>query len=307
LAGLGLWRLRGRPRESLVCAALVASVLAVASAWPMWRGGWNPPARFLVPVLPALMVLTAAGLRGRLRAGPALLVGWGLWAGLAGGAEPRLVHRDRDGTAPLWRQTSGAVEWTRLLPGYVLADPDRHRLAAVWVGALVLAASAPGLASARNLGLAAAGLVAAATAADGLSQGRAGGREAVHVIGQPALRVPGWSVVAGEGRWGPGELGWGPVYEPHRFPEGAVFGSRLPLVPGCYRVEVDAEVLGDGVPWVRLRPEPGRVRLARLAGTPLQAQFEIAAGEHAVTLALEGGGPLTLRGVRLVRDTTATR
>ena len=121
-----LWR-RDR-RLAIVAGAAVVVVLLTAGTWPMWRGGFNPPARFLVPIAPLLAVAVAmAWDRRGLTAGAALLLGWTLWTGLAGACDPQLVHRDRDGTAPLFRQLSGAREWTGLLPAYVLADPDRHR------------------------------------------------------------------------------------------------------------------------------------------------------------------------------------
>ena len=133
-----LWR-RDR-RLAIAAGAAVGVVLLTAGAWPMWRGGFNPPARFLVPIAPLLAVAVAmAWDRRGLTAGAALLLGWTLWAGLAGAFEPQLVHRDRDGTAPLFRQLSGAREWTGLLPAYVLADPDRHRLGAVWAVAILAA------------------------------------------------------------------------------------------------------------------------------------------------------------------------
>ena len=133
-----LWR-RDR-RLAIVVGAAVGVVLLTAGAWPMWRGGFNPPARFLVPIAPLLAVAVAmAWDRRGLTAGASLLLGWTLWTGLAGAFDPQLVHRDRDGTAPLFRQLSGAREWTGLLPAYVLGDPDRHRLGAVWAVAILAA------------------------------------------------------------------------------------------------------------------------------------------------------------------------
>src|SRR5262249_40893649 len=126
-------------RQGAVLLALVAVVLGTASTWPMWRGGWNPPARFLVPVIPALALAVAARLRRGMRVGGVFLIGWALGTGLLGSWEPRLVHRDRDETAPFFRHHSGAEEWTPLLPGFVLADPDRYRLSAVWIVALATA------------------------------------------------------------------------------------------------------------------------------------------------------------------------
>ena len=141
LAIPGLVSLVRRDRRlGLVAVLAVLTVVLTAGSWHMWRGGFNPPGRFLVPIVPILVVAVALVLERRgLTAGAALLVGWGLWAGIAGASQPQLVHRDRDGTAPFFRQLSGAREWTGLLPGYVLEDPDRRRLALVWGASLLLA------------------------------------------------------------------------------------------------------------------------------------------------------------------------
>ncbi len=156
LPGLVLLVKRDR-RQGWAALVAVAAVVAVASSWPMWRGGFNPPGRFLVPIAPVLVVAAALVLERRgVTAGAALLAGWSVWAGIAGGLDPALVHRDRDETAPLFRQLSGAREWTGLLPGFVLEDPDRRRLAAVWAVALarrraVASAKADGASRGRRL------------------------------------------------------------------------------------------------------------------------------------------------------------
>jgi hypothetical protein len=226
---------------------------------------------------------------------------------MAGAAEPRLVHRDRDGTAPLFRQMSGAEEWTRLLPGYVLAEPDRLRLAAVWVAALTLAvvpwrrpASLP-----VSLALATAVLVGAAGVASRLSDARTGGRDAVRVIGRPGVAMPGWSwePVAGA-EWSPGDLGWGPLYEPHRHRDGAPVGSRLSLPPGSYRLLLEAGDLpvGEAHPVLEVRAE-GRSNPRDSPcftwGDGVAAPFKVEAGERSIELRLRGGGPLLLRRLRL--------
>ena len=133
LAAAGVAALWRRDRRLTVTGlALVAVVVGTAGTWHMWRGGFNPPARFLVPIVPVLALGLAAALTRGLTAPAALLAGWGLWLGAVGVAEPRLLHRDRDGTAPVFRAVSGAEEWTRLLPGFVLEDAQRSRLAVVW-------------------------------------------------------------------------------------------------------------------------------------------------------------------------------
>jgi hypothetical protein len=301
-----LWR-RDR-RLAIVAIAAVGVVLLTAGTWPMWRGGFNPPARFLVPIAPLLAVAAAmAWDRRGLTAGTALLLGWTLWTGLAGALDPPLVHRDRDGTAPLFRQLSGAREWTGLLPAYVLADPDRHRLGAIW--AVAILAALPWRARVVTAGRVAAaglGLVVAAQAAAAVTHARTDERDAVRLVGRPAVRVPGWSAdphVSGE--WTPEALGWGPLYEPQRLPDGAEVGRRLPLPAGRYRLSLLGDALSRerAFPPLVIAPDrpgaPERVSPARPTPSGGEADFDVRPGERAVSLRLRGGGPILLRGLRL--------
>jgi hypothetical protein len=306
---------RVRPAAALAGSALVASVLVVAGSWHMWRGGFNPPGRFLVPVLPVLVAAAAMALRRGVGAAAALAIGWGVWTGLSGAWEPRLVHRDRDATAPLFRADSGAEEWTRLLPGYVLAEPDRDRLAVVWaaaLGAVALLGARPSRRATGTLAVGCAGLAAAAAVASVRSDARTGGRDAVRVLGRPALRIPGWTLARlAPARWGPEALDWGPLYEPHRFPDGAELGGRLPLPPGRYRLQVDADALGGAVGAggdLEVRAD-GAVQGRRtpLRGRPggFETEFEAQAGERALTLRLWGGPPFLVKELRLEMQPSA--
>jgi hypothetical protein len=305
-----LWRAsRGGAATVLT---LVATALLIAGAWPMWRGGLNPPARFLVPALPALALGVAAALRRGISAPAALLAGWSLWTGLAGGWEPRLVHRDRDGTAPLFRTLGGAEEWTRLLPGYVLEESarDRRSLAIVWATALAAAACGARRGGSR-FGRALAGLVAAAAAASVASGARTGGRDAVRLVGRPAVEVPGWrGQSAAVAAWGPEALGWGPVFEPHRHPRGAELGARLPLAAGRYRLMLEAELPGPAArSVVSVHPEGRetagpRDSAMRSVSGGLEGSFDVLEGEAAVTLRLSGG-PLLIRRIRLAAQPRA--
>jgi hypothetical protein len=312
LAAPGFLRLVRRDRaRALAAAALVAVVVLTAAPWHMWRGGFNPPGRFLVPVVPALVVLAAGALEGGLRAGAALLVGWSLFAGAVGAVEPQWVHRDRDGTAPLFRAVSGAEEWTRLLPGFVLAEPDRRRLALLWAGALVLAVPwRRGGTTVPRLAVATTGFLAAAGLASSLSHARTGGRDAVRLVGTDALGVPGWVWTRQtDARWGPEVLDWGPLYEPHRHPEGVELGSRLPLPPGAYELTIEAQRLGPGPPRVEVWPDrPSAVwRVAPTVegGDNLAAHFTVGADEPAVTIRMGGGDPVLLKGLRLSTQPSA--
>jgi len=285
----------------IAAGAAVATVVLTAGTWHMWRGGFNPPGRFLVPIAPLLVVAVALLWEKRgLTSGAALLVGWTLWTGLAGAWQPRLVHRDRDGTAPLFRELSGAREWTGLLPGYVLADPDRHRLAAVW--ALALLAAVPWrtrVATASRLAVAGVGLVVAAQAAAAVSHQRTDDRDAVRLLGRHAFRVPGWKAGVARARWGPEPLGWGPLYEPHRHPAGAEIGRRLAINPGRYRLRLIAPDIAGEPPTLVVAPDAPRPFARRSPLNPTsdgwEASLVVLPGEPAVNLLLKGGGPLLLR------------
>jgi hypothetical protein len=306
LAVPGLLRLVRRDRGvALAALAAVAAVILTAGTWHMWRGGFNPPARFLVPIAPLLVVAVALAWEKRgLSAGGALLVGWSLFTGLAGAWEPRLIHRDRDGTAPLFRELSGAHEWTGLLPAYVLSDRDRHRLAAVW--ALALLAAVPWRtrpATGVRLAAASLGLALAAQVAGALSHQRTDDRDAVRLVGRSGIRVPGWSVGASVARWGPEPLDWGPLYEPHRHPAGAEIGRRLRLAPGHYRLTLQAQDLSGDAPTLVVAADSGRApaRSSPFSPSPggWTASFVVPSGERTVNLLLKGGGPLLLRQVVL--------
>jgi hypothetical protein len=314
LAAAGLLALaRHSRRLAIVALVLVLAALSVAGAWPMWRGGFNPPARFLVPVVPALALAVGARLRSGMRAGAALLIAWGLWTGAVGTWDRTLVHRDRDGTAPLWRAASGAEEWTRLLPGYVLDESgrDRARLTIVWALALAAAVAAgrkDRAATPSGLAAAGIGLVLAAGIASRLSTARTEGRDAVRVIGCPALLVPGWKPRSrAPAVWTADDLGWGPSYEPHRAPEGAVIGGRLPLPPGDYTIAIEGEAVPSALPPPLLAwgPDGGPARLAPLSLSEggLAGRFSLATRE-ATTLRLRSGGPFIIKDIRLERAST---
>jgi hypothetical protein len=308
---IALWR-RSR-RLAVITAILVLCVVSVAGAWPMWRGGFNPPARFLVPVVPALALAMGSRLQKGIRAGAALLAAWGLWTGAIGTWDRALVHRDRDGTAPLWRAASGAEEWTRLLPGYVLeeSETDRARLTLVWALALAGAVAAgrkDKMATPAGLAAAGLGLLAAAGIASRLSTARTEGRDAVRVIGRPALAVPGWKRLrSAPAVWTADVLPWGPSYEPHRAPAGAVIGGRLRLPQGDYAITLGGEVVPSALPPPLLAwgsdNGPLGSRPLSLSGGGLAGRFTVAAAE-ATTLRLQSGGPFILKDIRLERAST---
>ncbi len=306
-----LWRLCRR--DAVLIGALVLLVGGTAGSWDMWRGGFNPPARFLLPLLPSLAILVARALAGGLGAPAALLVGWSLWTGLAGASHPELVHRDRDGTAPFFRANSGGEEWTRLLPAYVLAEDDRSRLILVWAAALALAAAARGSRpTSRAVGLSLLGLLAAAGVASRVGDAKTGGRDAVRLVGRRAISVPELArFAAAPARWSKEALAWGPLFEPHRHAEGATLGDRLRLPAGRYALTLEAEAvipLSDP-PELTVRGEAPEAHQSVSTLTPSLGHgwsggFTIEAGETgAVRLAIRGGSPFVLKAIELRRST----
>ncbi|HXY39617.1 MAG TPA: hypothetical protein VEQ10_08105, partial [Vicinamibacteria bacterium] len=308
LAVPGLVLLMRRDRRHGVAALLaVVFVLATAGAWHMWRGGFNPPGRFLVPVVPILVVGVAIAWQRRgLTAAGALLVGWGLWTGIAGALAPELVHRDRDDTATFFRAESGAREWTSLLPGYVLEHPARRPLTCLW--ALTLALALPWRArrpTSGRLAVSALALVAAAEIAARLAgpAPKAEARDAARLIGRPALAVPGW--------WAEGKApaDWTPaagVYEPHRFPAGLPIGERLPIPAGRYEVLLQARLLPAAssapprVSWAADRPgAPWHLADLRQDARGLVGSLDVLPGSAAVNLRLFGGTPMLLNRIHL--------
>src|SRR5262249_17941531 len=146
-----------------------------------------------------------------------------------------------------------------------------------------------------------------------LSHAWTGDRDAVRVVGRPAVEVPGWrwqgSAVA---EWDPSAVGWGPAYEPHRHPAGAGIGRRLPLPSGRYHLRLDGGGLDAASPPARL--EARRDGASEGPSTTItrgahgwEAVFDVAEGARPLTLFLHDGGAFVLKGISLeVQPSEAT-
>ena len=179
-----------------------------------------------------------ARLRRDLARGRGAPRGWGLWTGAVGAWDPRArPPRSRRDGAALARGRRGPRNGRGCCRAIVLDDPNRRSLALVWASALAAAGTA-GAGRRLGAGLAGAtvGLVVAAGIASRLSKARTEGRDAVRVVGRPALGVPGFpdGALGRSGRWPATALAWGPLYEPHRFPTGVVLAERLSLPAGTF-------------------------------------------------------------------------
>jgi hypothetical protein len=303
-----------RLRKSLAIAGLFAvlGVIATASVWPMWRGGFNPPARFLVPLVPLLAATLAPVLKGGLRPSTALLAGWGLWCGLGGAMNIETIHRDRDGVAPFFRTQSGAIEWTTALPSFVLTE-DRPARALVWPWAALLVlplAGAlrhrdlnPGASRDRGVLLAVLAFMTAAGIALRMSpRTPSPERDATRLLGSPALALPSLRFEAqGRATWALNLF-----YEPHRAPLGVTFARAVSLEAGRYELMLETSDAVGGLP-------PALIATNHRTGKATRQEMRSAAGARALTsavdvqaasdldLSLVGGGPMSLVRARLRR------
>ena len=132
-----------RRRDAWPHALVGLAVLAPLLSWRMWWGGQCPPARFLVPLLPFLVValtLRLAGARtGLARWWPGLLLTGGVLSAVAL-AEPaaRLLLNRGNRPTRLWAALSEGVPIGDYLPTLTHASERDARLALVWLVALGL-------------------------------------------------------------------------------------------------------------------------------------------------------------------------
>ncbi len=302
-----LWR----RRRSLAIAGLLAAlgVIATASVWPMWRGGFNPPARFLVPLVSILTAGLALSLQRGIRPATALLAGWSLWCGLGGAFTIETVHRDRDGVAPFFRTQSGAREWTAALPSFVLSE-DRSTRVLAWPWAallglpLLLITFRPTrdlkVMRGRDTLLASAAFMGVAIFADRSSPRlRSPEREATRLVGSPSILLPSLRFQrATEAEW---RLDL--FYEPHRSPAGLVFARAMSLEAGGYEVDLGLSDRSANATLpsllVRLRQTGRTVRSPMTSsGSGLVGKFRVdESGDY--DLSLIGGEPLAMAQARL--------
>ncbi len=303
-----LWR----RHRTLALAGLFAAagVIATASVWPMWRGGFNPPSRFLVPLVPVLAAGVALALQGGIRPATALLAGWSLWCGLSGALNIETIHRDRDGLAPFFRSQSGAREWTAALPSFVLAEDRPTRVKALpWALLLLLpivsvvrrAEGETRATRSREMWLAVASLMAVAAWADRMSpRVRSPERDATRLLGSPSLQLPRLQFVRDTVAEWPVDF----VYEPHRVPDGLLFARQIRLMPGTYELTLTLlEGLSDSPPGLRVtnhRTGQSVSQPLRAENSALAAIFTIVESAE-VDLYLVGGDPQTFSRAKMRR------
>jgi hypothetical protein len=138
-----------RRKRILGVVALLAflAVLIPSAAHPLWTGGSSPPARFLFPGLPLLMVAAACLVAREPEAGigswaPSLLaVSLALSFAMLFLSGAPLYLNARDGRGQVWEALSSSWDLADYLPSLVEAD-SRSLFVAVGLGFVVLAAIA---------------------------------------------------------------------------------------------------------------------------------------------------------------------
>jgi hypothetical protein len=118
LALPGAWLfLRSRARDAAPAVLVAGLFLGLAGAFELWWGGACPPARYVLPGVPALAVLLAPALRARPALGAAL-GGIGLGVVALAAEAPRIVHNRADGESLLLRFLSPAFDLNGVFPSF---------------------------------------------------------------------------------------------------------------------------------------------------------------------------------------------
>ncbi len=106
------------PGDSMRAGLCAAATLGVGASFSMWWGGTCPPARFVVPALPALAVLLAPAL-SRWRMLAAGLFGASLGVTLLAAAAPRAIHNRPDGESALLKVLAPALSLDAMWPSFL--------------------------------------------------------------------------------------------------------------------------------------------------------------------------------------------
>jgi hypothetical protein len=233
------WLLRRRTGDALRALVLTAVPLVVGGAFTTWWGGSSPPARFLLPALPALALAAAPAARARKDAA-ALLGACGLvLVGLAADA-PRILHNRPDGESLLLRNLAPSVDLDAFLPSFFERDLGTVVLAVTIAAAVALAwrFRVPGLVA----GCAACALVAGAVRDRPLVDQRVATEDVIDrwdpdnwggPMGPPSLRALALPIELQKGPW---VLSAGQQRN----------SRRTGLPPGAYRVELRAAGVEPG-------------------------------------------------------------
>ena len=293
---------------ALVALGLVGAVVLTAGTWPMWRGGFNPPARFLVPLVPVLALAVAAALRRGLTAGAALA----RWAGACGSVRP----------GPPTRASSIAIATARLRSSAPRPGPRSGRAccpATCWPSPIAAGSRWSGprpsllalpwrraIDHGRPRGRGGARVLAAAGVAS-IALRTAGARAVTPFAWWAGPRSPFRAGLSRSlaARWGPEPWTGAPLFEPHRHPGGR--RARWPPAACPRPIRAAARGRASSAP-----SGPGRRGAARPAGralasepvrAPAPSRFDVREADGPVTLRLRGGRALPAEGGGLAPST----
>jgi hypothetical protein len=303
----GAFALAGTRAGDVWRAALLAgATLGVGASFSMWWGGACPPARFVVPALPAL-VLVASPALARWRGTAAALAGAGLAVLALAADAPRALHNRGDGESGLLRFLAPGVNLDASLPSFVLGGVTPLLLTATLAAGLALAWRFAWRGAA--VGAAAYLLVAGEVRDTPLVDSR-----------RAALRaLESWDATNTGGPLGPLDPTRVPVdldlrATPWRLAEGDRLTSRwLSLPAGRYRVEITgrSEGVAEGIKTTRLDVFSGPELVERVyleAGRSLAFPLALPNGARRLQLLAVGvQGVGVIEGVRLLPEVLGPR
>ena len=128
---------RGRTGDALRALALASVPLAAGAAYVGWWGGSAPPARYVIPALPAIALFAAPAVRARKDMAVVLGACGLVLVGLAAEA-PRILHNRGDGESLLLRNLAPAVDLDAFLPSFFERDAATLVLTFTLVAAFAL-------------------------------------------------------------------------------------------------------------------------------------------------------------------------
>jgi hypothetical protein len=261
---------KARTGDAIRAIVLASVPIAAGAAYVGWWGGSAPPARYVIPALPAIALVAAAAFRARKDMAVVLGACGLVLVGLAADA-PRILHNRGDGESLLLRNLAPAVDLDALLPSFF-----DHAAATLILTLTLLAAFALAWRF-RVLGLVAGGtayILVAGTLRDGPLVDRRLATEDVIDRWEPG----GWS-----GPMGPPSLrSLAMPLELQRGPWVLAAGEqrnsrRTGLPPGAYRVELRASAV---------EPAPFRMAAFVYAGELLLGEAVLTAGQPSAVFPL---------------------
>jgi hypothetical protein len=230
---------RTRLGDTIRVLALASVPIAAGAAYVGWWGGSAPPARYVIPALPAIALAAAPAIRARKDLAVVLGACGFVLVGLAAQA-PRILHNRGDGESLLLRNLVPAVDLDAFLPSFFDRDVGTLVLTLTLLAAFALAwrFRAAGLA----VGLAGYVLVAGTLRDRPLVDRRLATEDLVDrwepgqwsgPMGPPSLRALGMPLELQRGPW---ILAAGEQRN----------SRRTGLPPGAYRVELRASPAEPG-------------------------------------------------------------